>query len=75
MARAGGLNLAGARARGDMDQACWAGIVERCRGCGWTCECERFLSRSARIDSLPEKCRNRIQFGALKALEEMEEYA
>ena len=72
MARSGGLNLVEATDRGDLDQERWAGIIERCRCCTWTAGCERYLAQVQDYDSLPVNCRNRIQFAALRALEEME---
>jgi len=73
MARNGGLDLAGAKARGDLDQESWARMVQRCRGCDWTTGCERFLAFGQGVETLPVNCRNRRQFRALKVVEEMEE--
>ena len=72
MARLHGLDLAEARARGDLDQATWAGMVQRCRACEWTEGCERYLARGKARESLPEGCLNRMRLATLKACEEME---
>ena len=76
MAGLNGLDLAGARARGDLDQETWADVVERCRGCDWTEGCERFLTKGvlAKRDGAewPKQCRNRMSLAGLKVLEEMD---
>ena len=72
MAGLHGLDLAGAGARGDLDQATWAAMVQHCRGCAWTEGCERYLGRGEAADALPEGCVNRLRFATLRACEEME---
>ncbi|MEZ5716201.1 MAG: DUF6455 family protein [Paracoccaceae bacterium] len=72
------LDLSEAAARGDLDQETWAGVVQRCRGCGWTEGCERFLARGDLApdprESWPETCPNRTLFASLKVMEKLEEY-
>lgn len=75
MARLNGVKLVAATEDGNLDQESWAGMVHRCRGCDWTEGCERFLDAGETPETLPENCRNRLQFGVLKALEEMGENA
>lgn len=72
MARLHGLDLAGAADRGDLEQAAWAGMVRRCRGCDWAESCARYLDRGEPGAGLPDPCRNRLQFATLKACAEME---
>lgn len=73
MARLNGVALTQAVAEGNLDQEGWAGMVQRCRGCDWVAGCERFLDAGERGDTPPENCRNRLQFGVLKALADMME--
>lgn len=74
MARAQGLDLAGAMARGDLNQAEWAGIVARCQGCNGSETCARALARDG-LDEVPDYCRNRQRFGILLADQIMGENA
>lgn len=65
MARLHGVDLAAAQARGDLEQALWAGMVRRCRGCAWTAGCRRYLDRGTAAQGLPAACLNRAEFAAL----------
>lgn len=71
------VDLAQAAARGDLKQASWAEMVQRCRGCDWTGGCQRYLARgegSKKPTGLwPEGCPNRARFAALKAMDELEQ--
>jgi len=75
MARLHGVDLTQASVDGEMDQAEWAEMVTRCRGCLWTQGCERHLASGElsglTVDGLPEKCLNRERFAALRTSEEM----
>lgn len=70
------LDLAGAAAGGDLDQEVWAGVVRRCRGCGWSEGCKRVLMRGDMAPAIregwPEPCRNRALFASLKVTKELE---
>ncbi len=72
MAKQNGISLTKAVERGNLDHEGWAGMVHLCRGCSWTEGCERYLARRADPSHLPEHCRNRLRFGVLKALENLE---
>ncbi|UYV38212.1 DUF6455 family protein [Rhodobacteraceae bacterium D3-12] len=73
MARLNGVALVRAVEEGNLSQEAWAAMVQRCRGCKWVKGCERFLEANETPETLPQNCRNRVQFGVLKALTEMEE--
>ncbi|KPP83331.1 MAG: hypothetical protein HLUCCO07_12710 [Rhodobacteraceae bacterium HLUCCO07] len=74
MARAQGLDLAGAMARGDLDQAEWAGIVKRCQSCDGAAHCARLLAGDG-PGELPGYCCNREPFRILLADQVMGESA
>ncbi len=71
MAKAAGVDLAAEMAAGRLDQAEWAGVVERCRGCGWEREgggCARWLARQdAGEAEVPGTCENVDVFARLIA--------
>ena len=71
MGKATDTDLAGAVERGDLSQAQWAGMVQRCRRCDWAESCEDWLEAHADgVDCAPGTCRNRARFAALRALQE-----
>lgn len=64
MAQVQGLDLVGALARGDLDQADWAGMVTRCRGCDGAEQCAR-IPPDEQPGALPGYCCNRERFQIL----------
>lgn len=66
MAQKQGVDLTGAMARGDLDQADWAGMVTRCRGCTGAEACAQMPEQGG-SGELPEYCRNRERFRILLA--------
>lgn len=71
MARAAGVDLAAEAAAGRLDQAQWAGMVERCRGCGWERAdggCHRWLAdQPDGAATVPDLCANVEKFDFLGA--------
>lgn len=68
MARATGTDLVAATRQGDLDQKTWAGMVQRCRGCDWASECQRWLDCPDEAPrATPETCQNRKMFQRLQA--------
>ncbi len=70
MARAAGVDLAAEVSAGRLDQAQWAGMVERCRGCDWERAggCHRWLADQADgTATVPDLCANVKTFGDLGA--------
>ena len=59
MAKTCGVNTAAAVEDGDLEQADWVDMVQRCRSCQWVEGCERWLSRQD-SDGVtpPEDCLN-----------------
>ncbi|MCB1335186.1 MAG: hypothetical protein KDK26_16440 [Roseivivax sp.] len=68
MARATGTDLVAAAEEGALTQAQWAEIVHRCRGCEWTCGCERWLDATDadQVRAAPETCVNHKRFAVLR---------
>lgn len=76
MARAAGLDPARLARRGELDQACWAGMVSRCRACPRVAQCRRWLARSEQDPAglgrggakpVAPTCVNRDTLSALRA--------
>jgi hypothetical protein len=68
MARATGVDLAGAFHEGALKQAEWAAMITRCRGCRWTEGCGRWLDRPEdALRDAPDGCENRGALHALRA--------
>ena len=71
MARATGADPEEAATDGRLSQEDWAGAVTRCRGCGWTGGCRRWLDARDRAadgeaTSPPQGCANRALMAALR---------
>ena len=78
MARATGVDLVAAHDNGTLDQHEWAHMVQTCRRCRWSGQCEAWLADPARTegaDAPPAECLNRVRLGALKAEEQALENA
>jgi hypothetical protein len=60
MAQAAGADLQRALDEGRISHADWAGVVTRCRGCGWTEGCDCWLSAQDPdvAASIPQACPN-----------------
>lgn len=66
MARATGVDLAGAMEKAELTQADWAAMVQRCRGCAWREGCARWLDTPTDdLRDVPATCRNQIKFQSL----------
>ncbi len=67
MARATRVDLSAAAGARLLDQADWARMVTRCRGCDWPQGCGRWLDRPVKgTRDVPEGCANRHRFEALR---------
>ncbi len=70
MAKAAGVDLAAEMEAGRITQEAWAGVVERCRGCGWEREggaCGRWLDRLEEEGvTVPDLCDNHDLFDLLQ---------
>lgn len=70
MAKSTGVDLARAAQEGDLTQAEWAGMVQRCRRCDWAEDCPDWLdAHPAGVECAPETCKNRARFAALRVLQ------
>lgn len=59
MAQATGADLQRALDEGVITHAEWAGLVQRCRGCGWAEGCDHWMERQARgAAAVPQACPN-----------------
>lgn len=69
MARASGAKLQAALDGGRIGHGDWAGVVQRCRGCGWTGGCAAWLaSRDGAGEApVPRACPNAPFFDAVLA--------
>ncbi len=68
MARTVGVDPAEAAAKGTLDQAEWAALVTRCRGCAWAEGCDRWLrATSDEGAAVPDGCPNRVRLADLAA--------
>lgn len=71
MAKAAGVDLAAAMEAGSLTQDDWAGVVDRCRGCGWELDgggCSRWLARQEDGAAVvPQSCVNEPVFAGLLA--------
>ena len=69
MAKATGVDLAQAMEEGDLTQADWAGVVDRCRSCGWERDgggCGRWLDLQVPGEAhVPGACVNQTVFERL----------
>lgn len=67
MAKATGVDLVEAFDAGDLTSDQWAGVVSRCRQCGWLGGCEAFLDGAEEGQEAPPRdCVNHKVFEALK---------
>ena len=66
MAKAAGVNLSDAIDSGRFDQAQWADLVHRCRGCAWGDDCPGWLKEHHTIDTPPATCPNAGVFSGLR---------
>lgn len=64
MAQAAGADLQRALEDGRITHGDWAGVVQRCRGCGWTegCDCWLKAQDPARRAEVPRACPNAAFF-------------
>lgn len=68
MAKATRTDLVQAVRDGDLSQAQWAGMVQRCRRCDWAEDCPDWLDAHPEgADCAPGTCRNRARFETLRA--------
>ena len=60
MANAAGADLQRALEEGRITHADWAGVVQRCRGCGWTegCDCWLKAQQEPGGSEVPRACPN-----------------
>lgn len=72
MAQAGDVDLVEARARGDLDQAAWARMVQTCRGCEDPEKCRRWLDSHADAGEVPDLCANHDRFVRLADAQQLE---
>lgn len=69
MAGAAGADLQAALNGGRIDHSDWAGVVQRCRGCGWTEGCACWLAARGGADDapVPRACPNAPVFDTVLA--------
>ncbi|MCF6444048.1 DUF6455 family protein [Nereida sp. MMG025] len=66
MAKAIGVDLAGKSRGGEIDQAEWAGMITKCRGCQWAEGCSTWLQDQDGSATAPNTCENAERFNGLK---------
>jgi hypothetical protein len=66
MAGAAEVDLVRAREEGVLSAQVWAGMVQRCRGCGDAARCAAWLDTAPCVSTPPARCRNRARLTALK---------
>lgn len=66
MAQATDLNLCDAYAEGMLSQKSWAELVQTCRGCQWTGQCDAWLTHHDGEDCAPNPCLNRARLADLR---------
>lgn len=67
MAKEVGVDLNAQTRQGHLDQADWAAMITRCRGCEWANGCATWLEQQNGGSDVPSSCVNVDQFRALKA--------
>jgi len=67
MAKAVGVDLNTQTQDGHLDQADWASMITRCRGCEWADGCDKWLEDQGGESDVPSSCVNVETFRALKA--------
>lgn len=68
MAKATGVDVAGAFSDGALDSEEWADLITRCQTCRWTEGCKRFLDRTSDdTPSIPHTCENHALLERLAA--------
>lgn len=67
MAKATQTDLVKAYATGELSQLQWAEMVQTCRGCAWSGQCQGWLARNEAVATAPKNCLNRDRFARLKS--------
>ena len=66
MASATDIDLTQAFDTGDLSHEHWADLVQTCRGCRWSGQCENWLTEHDNEDCAPHSCLNRARFEELR---------